>query len=85
MDTATDHARRLMEGFGTYLQATRTAYEYSLRTLALELGHNHKVMLDAACLSRIERGVWIPSAVEDAALRHWLLQHPLPPNLGQGR
>lgn len=65
-DTAIDHARRLLRGFGTHLQECRKQREMSLRDLADQTGIAHQY------LGQIESGTRIPTEHEASVLREWL-------------
>jgi transcriptional regulator with XRE-family HTH domain len=65
-DTAIDHARRLVLGFGDALQQRRKERRVSLRRLSEITGIAHQY------LGQIESGTRVPTADEDRALREWL-------------
>jgi transcriptional regulator with XRE-family HTH domain len=71
VDSAIDHARRLLCGFGMTLKETRDQENVSLRDLYDVIGVRPEV------ISRVEQGKWMPSHDEYRALSEWMGQHPL--------
>lgn len=65
-----DPARRQLEGFGLHLRRTRHAAELSTRALGMELDIDHSV------ITRIERGVWMPTQEQEQILREWMVHQP---------
>ena len=65
-DTALDHARRLLRGFGAHLKDVRQERSLSLRDLAEIVNVPHQY------LGQIESGTRIPTEHEAVVLREWL-------------
>lgn len=71
IDSAIDHARRLLLGYGMTLKETRDQENVSLRDLAEIVDVRPEV------ISRVEQGKWMPSPHEYEALSNWMGEHPL--------
>jgi predicted transcriptional regulator len=64
-----DTVRHVLEGFGLHLARTRKAVGISTRALASVVGVRHDI------ITRIEKGCWVPSPMEEQRLRQWMVHH----------
>lgn len=72
-------SRRILEAFGLHLRRVRNAAEVSTRALAVEVGIDHSI------ITRIEKGVWMPTDEQEQILRDWMVHQSKPPlPLGDG-